>query len=97
MNRGRQQLDKPDSAARRADLSTSSDQPGAAAVPAVVRRVAAVAADAVAAEVDVAAAGGGRRSEMAILKSWPWKTACGTRRMVSTTMSFDFPTVVRCD
>ena len=38
-------------------------------MPAVVRRVAAVAADAVAAEVDVAAAGGGRRSEMAILKS----------------------------
>jgi hypothetical protein len=41
-----------------------------AAVPAVVRRV--VAAGAVVAEVDVAAAGGDRRSAMATLKSWPW-------------------------
>ncbi len=47
-------------------------------MPAVVRRVAAVAADAVAAEVDVAAAGGGRRSEMAILKSWPWTILAAT-------------------
>ena len=39
-------------------------------MPAAVQRAAE--ADAVAAEVDVAAAGGDRRLAMAILKSWPW-------------------------